>query len=227
MNPTFPIRMAGLSAMAAGLLFIVIQIIHPTDVLSSVTTDRWAIVHYLGIAMCLFGIFGVAGIYGRQIKESGWVGLAGFVLFSLFWALSLAFQFIEALISPKLAASSPEYVEGILGIASGEATGMDMGALPEVYAVTGGFYLLGGVALGIATYRAGVLPRLAGASLAVGTVLPVALAFVPHPADRSLAVPVGLSLAWLGYMLWADRGEAATVSVPESGNVQLSQAGAE
>ena len=41
------IRWAGLSAMVAGILFVVIQTIHPPDILSSVTTSRWAIVHYL------------------------------------------------------------------------------------------------------------------------------------------------------------------------------------
>jgi hypothetical protein len=34
------IRFDGLSAMLAGILFILIQMIHPTDILSSVTTSR-------------------------------------------------------------------------------------------------------------------------------------------------------------------------------------------
>ena len=68
------IRWAGLSAMMAGILFIVIQTIHPADILSSVTTGRWAIVHYLSIAMCLLGLLGIAGIYARQLEEAGWLG---------------------------------------------------------------------------------------------------------------------------------------------------------
>ena len=96
------IRWAGLSAMMAGILFVVIQTIHPADILSSVTTSRWAIVHYLSIAMCLFGLLGIAGIYARQVEEAGWLGLAGYLLFSLFYALTMGFQFAEAFISPLL-----------------------------------------------------------------------------------------------------------------------------
>ena len=97
------IRWAGLSAMLSGILFIVIQTIHPLDVLSSVTTSRWAIVHYLGVAMCLLGLLGVTGIYARQVEAVGWLGLVGYLLFSLFYAFALAFQFVEAFISPLLA----------------------------------------------------------------------------------------------------------------------------
>ena len=70
------IRWSGLSAMVAGILFIVIQTIHPADILSSVTTGRWAIVHYLSIAMCLLGLLGIAGIYARQVEEAGWLLLS-------------------------------------------------------------------------------------------------------------------------------------------------------
>ena len=74
------IQWAGLAAMLAGCLFIVIQIIHPADILSSVTTERWAIVHYLSIVMCLFGMLGIAGIYARQVEEAGWLGLIGYLM---------------------------------------------------------------------------------------------------------------------------------------------------
>ena len=105
------IRWSGLSAMAAGVIFIGIQPIHPPDVLSAVTTARWTIVHILGVAMSLFGLFGLVGLYARQVEEAGWLGLAGYLLFSLFWALTLAFQFVEAFISPVLATESSAFVE--------------------------------------------------------------------------------------------------------------------
>ena len=50
---------------------------------------------------------------------------------------------------------------------------------------------------------------------------------LPHPLDRSLAVPMGLSLAWLGYALWSGRPGPATVPTPETGQALLSQAVAE
>ena len=110
------IRWSGLSAMAAGIIFIVIQPIHPPDVLSSVTTSTWAIVTHLKTAMCLLGLLGITGLYTRQAEKAGWLGLAGYLLFSLFFALTMPFAFAEAFILPLLATESPKFVESVLGI---------------------------------------------------------------------------------------------------------------
>jgi len=218
---------AGLAAMASGLLFVVMQPLHPRDVLASVTTTRWVIVHCLGIAMCFLGLLGVTGLYSRQVKETGWLGLAGYLLLSLFYALTMAFQFIEAFISPRLAAASPAFVEGLLGIADGHATGIDLGALPTVYALTGIIYLLGGLLLGIATFRARILPRWTGVLLAAAVpVAPLAVALLPHALARYAAVPMGLALACLGYALWSERREHAAPVVAK-GSPRLSHIGAD
>jgi hypothetical protein len=220
------IRWAGVSAMGAGLLFIAIQAIHPLDVLSSVTTAQWAIAHYMGVAMGLLALFGIVGIYARQVEAAGWLGLAGYLLYSLFWALTLAFQFIEAFLSPVLAIEAPQFVESFLGIVTGTPSAINLGALPAVYALTGfGGYLLGGLLFGIATFRAGILPRWAGGLLAIGVLLPIlGSSLVPHPYDRIFAVPVGLALVWLGYALWAERRAHVSEPLPGTGSVQLRQA---
>lgn len=204
------IRFAGLAAMAAGILFIIIQTIHPTDDLTSVSTARWAIAHYLGVGMCFLGLLGVAGIYARQVEETGWLGLAGYLLLSLFYVLTMAFQFIEALISPVLATEAPKFVDSFLAIIKGSSVEMNLGDLVTVYSLTGVIYLLGGLLFGIATLRAGILSRWAAGLLAFGTILPLILSsLVHHPYDRIFAVPMGLSLAWLGYSLWSKRREKA------------------
>ena len=92
---------------------------------------------------------------------------------------------------------------------------MDLGVLPAVYALTSGLYLVGGVLFGVATLRAGVLPRWAGAALAVGTVAPLALTLLlPHAFIRLAAVPVGIALALLGAALWSGRRETVSDAVP-------------
>jgi hypothetical protein len=224
------IRWAGLAAMGSGILYIAIQAIHPLDVLSSVTTARWAIVHYLSIVMDILAMLGIAGLYARQVEKSGWLGLTGYLLFSGFWAFSVALHFIEAFISPVVATEAPKFVEGLLGMVAGHASDINLGALPTVYALLIGVvgYVLGGFLFGIATFRARVLPRWAGGLLALGTLLPVLLSsVVHHPFDRLFAVPVGLALAWLGYALWSERREP--VSEPVLGKVspELSQTGAD
>src|ERR687886_141989 len=58
------IRWAGLSAMAAGIIFGVTQPIHPPDILSSVSTPRCAIVHIFSTAMCFLAPLDNAGTEG-------------------------------------------------------------------------------------------------------------------------------------------------------------------
>lgn len=217
------IRWAGLAPMGAGIIYIAIQPVHPLDVFSSVTTAQWAIVHYLSIVMDILGMLGIAGLYARQVEKSGWLGLAGYLLFSLFWALSLAFHFIEAFVEPVVAKLAPKFVEGLLGMVTNVPSEMSLGALPAVYMLAGIVgYVLGGLLFGIATFRAGILPRWAGGLLALGTILPILLSsVVHHPFDRLFAVPVGLALVWLGYALWSERREHASQPVPNPENLQL------
>ncbi|MDF2064943.1 hypothetical protein [Bacillus sp. Cr_A10] len=209
------IQWAGLTAMLAGCLFIVIQIIHPADILSSVTTERWAIVHYLSIVMCLFGMLGIAGIYARQVEEAGWLGLIGYLMFSLFYALTLGFNFTEAFISPLLLTEAPRVVETFLALASGSTGEVNIGALAGVYTLVGVLYMIGGPLFGLAMLRAGILPRWAtGLFASGGPVSAIVVSLLPHPLDRIAAVPLGIGLAWLGYALWSERRENASKSIP-------------
>jgi hypothetical protein len=86
---------------------------------------------------------------------------------------------------------------------------MNLGVLPVLYWLAGfAGYMLGGLLFGIATFRAGVLPRWAAGLLAVaGPLGPVAVALLPHALERYVGVPLGLALAWLGYALWSERRE--------------------
>lgn len=196
-------RGAGACAMAAGALFILVQLIHPAELVSSVTTARWAIVHVLTIVMCLFGAVGVAGIYMRQAGRIGWAGLAGALLFGLFWIIMLAFVFVEAFILPVLATESPKFVEAFLGLVVGTENEVDLRALTVLWPVTGILYLLGALLLGFATFRKGTLSRWAGGLLALGAVAAPLLSVFPHGVERMAAVPVGVAFAWLGYSLLA------------------------
>ena len=221
------IRWAGLSAVVGGSLFAGIQAVHPPDTLSSVTTGTWAAVHGVGVAMCLLNLLGITGIYAGQVRRAGRLGLAGYLLFGSMWALTTAFQFVEAFVLPSLAAEAPRFVEGFQGIAGGHPSEIDLGILPAVWTLTGVLYLLGGVLFGVATLRAAILPRWAAGLLAVGTVLPLlASSLDPHPFDRLFAVPVGLALAWLGYALWSERRENASDPFPGKVSLPLRQTAA-
>jgi hypothetical protein len=219
--------LAGLSAMVAGLCFIVIGMFHPVNVAASVATATWVNVHIFASALGFFGLFGMAGLYTRQVEESGWLGLAGFVLFTVWMALVGGLSFVEAFILPRLATESPMFVEGFLGMFSGVASQIDLGILPTLWNISGPIYILGPLLFGIATFRADVLPRWAGALLAVGALLTPVSALVPPEYQPMVMVPVGLALAWLGYSLFSERREPAPDPCPDMGSPQLSQTGAD
>jgi hypothetical protein len=213
------IRWAGLAAVMAGIIFVGIQPIHPPDELASVTTTAWAIITPVKTAMCLLFLLGIVGLYARQVNKIGWLGLFGFLLLSLSWSLQTAFVFAEAFILPQLATMAPQFVDGLLGVASGRASRVNLGALPALYALVGVSYMLGGLLFGVATLRAGILPRWAAGLLAVAAALTPAAALLPHQIQRLAAVPVGLALAWLGFALWAERREWAAEPEPVSSRV--------
>src|SRR5215203_4912114 len=197
------IRWAGLAAMVAGICFVVLGLLHPPNVLSSVTTPRWTIVHSLALAMSFFGLLGIMGLYARQVKEAGWLGLVGFLLLSLWLVLILPFTFFEVFFLPLLATEAPTFAAGFLGIFTGSASGINFGALPALWQLSSALLLLGGLVFGIATFRAHVLSRWPAGLLAV------AAAFLPHAIQPLVAVPLGAGLAWLGYALWSERREQA------------------
>ena len=207
--------------MVAGLIFAGIQPIHPPDVLASVTTGAWAIITPLKTVMALFFLLGITGIYARQVKEAGWLGLAGYLLLSLCWALQVAFIFAETFILPLLATAAPKFVDGFLGIASSRASEVNLGALPTLFAVVGILYMLGGLLFGIATIRAGILPRWAAGLLAVAAALTPLAVLLPHAIQRLAAVPVGLAMAGLGFALWSERRAKASDTVPGLGSLPL------
>ena len=220
-------RLAGLSAMAAGLCFIVIGMFHPVNVPSSVTTATWVNVHIFATALGFFGLFGMVGLYARQVEESGWLGLAGFLLFTVWMTLVCGFSFVEAFILPKLASESPTFVAGWLGMFSGVPSRIDLGVLPTLWNISGPLYILGPLLFGIATFRARVLPRWAGGLLALNVLFVPVGALVPPELQPKIMVPIGLALAWLGYALFSERREQASQPAPDAGSPQFHQTAAE
>ena len=199
------IRLAGLSALIAGICYVLVGIFHPANVASSVTTTRWEIVHVLACAMSFFGVLGMAGLYARQAVKTGWLGLVGYILLSLWLVLIMGFSFVEASILPHVATALPAFVQAWMGMFNGPAGKFDLGVLPTIWTLTGLVYILGGLLFGIATFRAGILPRWAGALLAISTVLAPIAGLLPNASQPKVAVPMGLALAWLGYALWSER----------------------
>jgi hypothetical protein len=164
-------RLAGLSALIAGICYVLVGVFHPANVPASVTTTRWKIVHVLACAVSFFGLLGMAGLYARQAVKTGWLGLVGYLLLSLWLVVIMGFSFVEAFVLPHVATALPGFVHAWMGMFNGPSGTFDLGVLPTIWTLTAPVYILGGLLFGVATFRAGILPRWAGLLLALSTVL--------------------------------------------------------
>lgn len=132
-------------------------------------------------------------------------------------------SFVEAFILPRLTTAFPAYVTGIMGMYSSIPSQVDIGALPTLWTIQTPLYILGPLLFGIATFRAGVFPRWAGALLVLGTVLIPVGALVPPAMQPKILIPVGLAMAWLGYALFSERRAPARAPAPCEDSPQLIQ----
>jgi hypothetical protein len=211
-TPRALIRAAGVCAVAAGVLFIGVQIGHPKLTVTSIATTNVYVRDQLKILMAILAVVGITGMYLSQIRRNGVLGLIGYALLALGYLFIMADVVGAAYIFPEIAKSSPTFVHDaiVADTARGTMKG-DLGALATVTQLRGFAYLLGGLLFGIALYRAHVLARWAAALLAVGGVVSVALSLMPDAFYRLLAVPNGIAMIGLGYSLWRTTRSSATV----------------
>jgi hypothetical protein len=216
----------GLIAIAAALLFVLIQPLHPAEVHASVITDAWAIVHMITLVMVVLFLVGITGIYATHAKRLGWLGLLGFVVLFTGLLITAALDVVEAFVLPLMAEADPDFVNGFLAMVAGHPTSADLGAFPLLWNAHSLAFLAGTLLFGAAIFRARVLSRWAAAIFALGSLVaaPVAQAL---GAPRLAAVPVGIGLAWLGYSLWSQRrkaepSEAAETPLAHAGGVAVS-----
>ena len=216
-------KVSAISAIVAGVLFMVIQPLHPPDTIGSVTTTAWAAIHYVSLVMLLLFVVGISGIYVSQVEKIGWLGLVGFVILAVGLLLTAIGTVIEAFVQPLIASTSPTFVQAMLDMVEGQPTEVDLGAIALAWNISSLCFLAGTVLFGIANFRAGALSRWASAVFAVGlfgSAPFVALLGMP----RLAALPIGLGLAWLGYSLLTRQRRAAAEPSARGAMAQASEA---
>ena len=203
-------RAAAIAAALAGLAYVVIQFIHPPDVVASLSTQTWVNVHILSFAEAVLAVVGVTGIYLRQARRFGVLGLIGYLMFGFFFILQSAFNFAEALIAPLIAVNAPQLAMDFVGLFGRYAAVTDLGPLAALPLVGSVLYVGGALLFGIAIIRARILSRGAGILLIIAAAItPVAGALLPHTLERMAAIPMGLALVWLGFSLLSDQRKNA------------------
>lgn len=208
------VRWSGLSAILGGVLFALAAILHPNgEDLSAVLMLTWVPAHLLGLTSVMFLHLGLVGLYARQVEKAGWLGLIGFVLAFIGGTFAAAIQYLTSTTIPLVAAQAPAL--------------FDQAMTPPVFApplfVLG--FVLGHVLFGLASVRAGILPRWSGILVMVGIVIFFVgeLSFL----GQRLAVPAlqqvfetirdlrivvlfgdaafGFGFAWMGYAVWSEK----------------------
>ena len=213
-TPNLLTRWAGLAAVAAGAIFIAVQINHPQLNAISIQTTEVGVRDTLKVVMAALALVGITGMYLNQVRKHGLLGLIGYVVFAAGYLGIMCVTFTAAYVLPEVASSNPGFVNDAIALNTGRGTVKgDIGALQTVLKVLGFAYLIGSLLFGMALYRARVLPRWAGALLAVAGVATAALSVMPDAFYRLLAFPNGVAMIALGYSLWqVARADAETQS---------------
>ncbi|HQY99152.1 MAG TPA: hypothetical protein PKV13_00430 [Propionicimonas sp.] len=195
-------RVAGLSAIAAGLLFAGVQINHPPLDLAFIASTEFAVRQGMKIAMAVLSLAGITGMYLTQVRRMGVLGLIGYVVFAAGYLAMLTLEVSGLVIIPAIASSAPGYVSDFIAVATNHAPVGDLGLMPQLNLIVGIGYLAGGLLFGIALYRARVLARWASILLAVATTFTAAIPLLPMVNQRLFAVPTGIAMVGLGWSLW-------------------------
>jgi hypothetical protein len=220
-------RAAAVAAAAAGLIFVGVQINHPPMDVTSVTSTEWVVRNTAKVLMAALALAGITGMYLRQVRRSGVLGLLGYVLFAGGYLTIMSVAFIAAYALPSLAGVAPGWVDDVLAAASGGAATGDIGLMQTVFRVEGALYVGGGLIFGIALFRARVLARWAALLLAAGTLSTLAIPLLPQAFERPFAFPTGIALVGLGYSLWRTvRTEAAPDATAAAADPQVTPASA-
>lgn len=205
MSSTTLFRLSGLSLVLGGLLSVLYLFIHPDE--SGLAYYRHAMTapaHLVGFVAVLLVLLGLPGLYARQVGRAGILGLAGTILIFFGLAvLDVTHNVVDATVTPALA-TIPD-AEPLLAAGGPFEEALQSGMQGTLVGVGGPMLLLGLVLLGIATLRAKVLPRWAGALLIVAAPVTPLGFMVPALEDLTLTVPY-LVLGCLGFILMAGEG---------------------
>src|SRR4051794_40506934 len=219
-------RAAAVSAVAGGALFLAVQIGHPAGTLAFTATPEFVIRESMKIGFAVLSLVGITGIYLRQVRQMGVLGLLGYVLLSAAFFSLACLEVLVMVALPPLAHTAPDYARDVIAVALGGTATGDVGAFSALNAANGILLIAGGVLFGIASFRAHVLTRWPAALLAVSVVATLGIKVLPQVNERLFAVPIGVALIAMGVSLWLDQRTSTARPAAVSSTTELDPAGA-
>jgi len=208
-------KAAGAAAVIAGSIFITVQIKHPATGSFTTETTQWVARSVAKTVMAALALAGITGMYLRQYRKAGLLGLVGYLVFAAGYLAMLSMEVIAAAVLPNLVDTEPGFVNDAIAAATGGTSNGDIGGLQTLFNLAGAGYILGGLLFGITLFRTRVLARWAAVLLAVSTSATAALAVLPESFNRPFAVPEGIALIALGVSLWRNPRDSHQAS-PET-----------
>ena len=160
-------KAAGAAAAVAGAIFIAVQINHPPMEVASARPPSGRSAARAKAVMSALALAGITGMYLRQHRRAGVLGLVGYLLFATGYLAMLGVEAVAAAVLPAMADGEPGYVHDVLVAAAGGTPAGDIGGMQTLLNLSGPGYIVGGLIFGIALFRTGVLARWAAALLAV------------------------------------------------------------
>ena len=87
--------------------------------------------------MAALALVGITGMYLRQVRKNGVLGLVGYLVFGAGYLASSCIAFVAAFVLPTVAETDPGYVNDVLAAATGGSATGDIGLLQTVLQVSG------------------------------------------------------------------------------------------
>lgn len=151
-------------------------------------TKRGTIFNFLG---ALIGLFGITGIYLWQRVEFGIFGLVAYVLVFIGFALIACIDYMGSFIAP--------------GLSEEQMASLQTSSAAVAAMISGLIMLVGEILFGIATFRAGIFPRIATVLFMIGFLATPVRPVYPIITFIGLSIS-GVGIIWWSITLWSLAG---------------------
>jgi hypothetical protein len=162
-----------------------------------VASSTWFVVEVAYILAATLLILGLVGLYVVQAERAGKLGLIALLVALTGTVMLAGADWSAGFFGPWAAEAAPAL------LVSEPAGTMAVGIILTLVLFALGWFLFG-----LASLRAGVLPRGSAWLLVVGAALALALALLELPFE---AVVLGAAAAWMGYALWSRAAEKSSL----------------
>ena len=167
--------LSAIAGMLAGIFIILGALLN--DLLK---TQRGTIFNFLG---ALIGLFGITGFYLWQRVEFGVFGLVAYVLVFIGFALIACIDYMGSFITP--------------GLTEEQMASLQSSSAMTAAMISGLIVLVGEILFGIATFMAGIFPKVATVLFMIG--------FLATPVRQVYPIItfIGLTMSGVGIIWWS------------------------